>query len=432
MQDKNYHKLIIIGCGASGMAAAISASKYEKDILILERNDVPGKKITATGNGKCNFTNLNIREEHFRSSTGNPFSSYTLFDNNDAISFFKSIGIPVFIKNGYCYPHSCQALSVRDALAAELKQANIKTVFNCRIIAIERKTELFILKSKEAVYSCSKLIVAAGGEAQPCFGTDGSFYYILGKLGHTSIKSLPALAGLISNDDNLKELAGVRQEAEIALFIDNCSSNELPIIENQSAAYSEYGEIIFNKNSVSGIPVMNSSSVAVRALNEGKSAILSLDFFPDYSLKELRDFISNRYSKFHGTLKDSMTGFLNDKLISVILKKADVSNEYRIHDNNTEGVIGTVATLSKNFSFEIIRTNGFDSAQVTSGGINLKEIDLNTFESKIIKDLYITGELLDVDAICGGYNLQWAWTSGIIAGAYAGGGHFDKNKLIKA
>ena len=418
MNVTNRHNLIIIGCGASGMAAAISASVYERDILILERNPVPGKKLPATGNGKCNFTNENVTESDFRSLSGNAFSYYRRFDSNDAVAFFKSLGVPVFSKNGYCYPHSNQAASVRDALVNRLEECNVPVRTDCRVTAVEKKDDCFILKCGKEELRCDRLIIAAGGQAQACFGTDGSFYYILKKLGHTVVEPLPALTGLTSDVSFLKDIFGVRHEAEIGLQIDN------------ETVYREYGEIIFNKNGLSGIPVMDASSFAARALTEGRKVRILLDFFPEISGTELTDFLKNHYMNSSLSMGRCLTGVLNDKLIGVILKKCGVSKDYFQRTGDAESLFDKMAAEMKKFVLPVTGTNGFDSAQTTSGGIPLNELDSNTLESLRCPGLYIVGELADVDGKCGGYNLQWAWTSGVIAGAYAGGGEFDKTKLI--
>ncbi len=420
MSDTNRHKLIIIGCGASGMAAAISAAVYEKDILILERNPVPGKKIPATGNGKCNFTNENMSGSDLHSSSGDAFSFYQRFDNADVLGFFKTLGVPAFIKNGYCYPHSNQAASIRDALINRLEELRIPVKYDCRVKTVEKTGSGFKLRCGAEEYFCDRLIIAAGGQASPCFGTDGSFYYICGKLGHTVIEPLPALTGLTSDTAFLKEIAGVRHEANVRLLVDRDTVSE------------EYGEIIFNKTGISGIPVMNASGAAARALSGGKAVGISLDLFPDMSEEELAGFLKVHFDRSSLSLTRCLTGVLNDKLTSVILKECGVSADYRDRGKDNTGLFFRIAGRMKDFKLLITGTTGFENAQTTAGGIPLNELDGKTLESLKCSGLYIVGELADVDGRCGGYNLQWAWTSGVIAGAYAGGGEFDKTKLIKA
>ncbi|MBO4558912.1 MAG: aminoacetone oxidase family FAD-binding enzyme [Lachnospiraceae bacterium] len=420
MSDTNRHKLIIIGCGASGMAAAISAAVYEKDILILERNPVPGKKIPATGNGKCNFTNLQVSENELRSSSGDAFSFYKRFDNSDVLGFFKKLGVPAFIKNGYCYPHSNQASSIRDALVNRLDELGIRTVYDCRAKTVEKTDNGFKLKCGTEEYFCERLIIAAGGQASPCFGTDGSFYYICRKLGHTVVEPLPALTGLTSGAAFLKDIAGVRHEANVSLLVDS------------KVISAEYGEIIFNKSGISGIPVMNASAAAARAINDKKPVSISLDFFPDITGDELSGFLKNHFDNSSLRLDKCLTGVLNDKLTAVILRECGIPADHSDRSGDNTGLFDRLAGVMKHFGVQITGTAGFENAQTTAGGIPLSELDGTTLESLICPGLYIVGELADVDGRCGGYNLQWAWTSGVIAGAYAGGGEFDKTKLITA
>jgi predicted Rossmann fold flavoprotein len=418
MTASNRHKLIIIGCGASGMAAAISASVYEKDILILERNPVAGKKITATGNGKCNFTNEQVSMQDLRSGSGNAFPIYRHFDNRDALDFFESLGIPPFNRNGYYYPFSNQAASVRDAFVNRLEELKIPVVYDCRVRSVEKKSGMFRLMCQDTEYTCERLIIAAGGQAQSCFGTDGSFYYICRKLGHSVVEPIPALVGLTSDAPYLKQLAGVRHEATVTLNIDKRTHSR------------EYGEIIFNKAGISGIPVMNASAPALRAMAEGHEIKLSLDFFRDISTDRLTCFLCRHFERSRLSLVRCLTGVLNDKMIGVILKECGVSGEYNDRRNDNYKMFEKLARKMKNFIIPITGSAGFENAQTTSGGIPLYELDADSLESKLCPGLYITGELVDVDGRCGGYNLQWAWTSGVIAGAYAGGGKFDKTKLI--
>lgn len=421
MNNCEYHELIIIGCGASGMTAAISASVYTDNILILERNDVPGKKITATGNGKCNFTNLEFNEDDLRGrDSAAAFSICKMFTNKDAIDYFRHLGIPAYIRNGYCYPYSNQAASVRDALVNKLEDLKIDVKYNTRVTAITFENNIYTLKTKDINYCCNKLIMATGGQAQHCFGTDGSMYYICGKLGHSVVAPLPALVGLTTSYAYINMLQGVRHEAEISLII------------NGRTKYTEYGEIVFSKNGISGIPVMNASRYAAEAFECGCECELSFDFFKDCSLTELEALIKDHYIDSSLTVEKSLTGVLNNKLISLILVLAKISPDYTGRDEFSNKAFHRIAALMKDLTIPVNATTGFDNAQCTAGGIPLNEIDNKTMESLISPGLYITGELLDVDGKCGGYNLQWAWTTGAVAGAYAGGGCFDKNKFLKA
>lgn len=417
MSKDHIYNIAVIGCGAAGMMAAISAAQYEKDIVILERNDVAGKKIPATGNGKCNFTNLNITNgDFYGNDTDTAFKVYEKFNNYDTVSFFESIGILKTDKNGYCYPHSQTAASVRDALVRKINQLGIPVIFDFRVANISYSDKIYISTSKNKGNICSrKLIVAAGGQAQGCFGTDGSMYYYLKKLGHSIITPVPALSGLKLNSKYLSQLSGVRHDCRVSINTGN-------------KTFTEEGEVIFSKNGLSGIPVMNMSRFALRALEEGSTATLSLDLFSDMSFEKLVDYLQSIISNSDSPIGEVLSGVLNIKTVNVLLELTDTASSVSA-DSLDAGFAKNFAKLAKAFTFEIIGSYGFESAQVTSGGVPLRETDSETLESKICDNLYFAGEILDVDAKCGGYNLQWAWSSGAVAGAYCGGGHFDKSKL---
>lgn len=425
MQKDIFHKLIIIGCGASGMTAALSASLYEKDILIIERNDRCGRKLLATGNGKCNFTNLNISPDDFRSEDSNTaFSVYQRFDCNSAIDFFLSIGIPVFNRNssGYCYPHSEQASTVRNAFDNRLYANGISVAYDTKVNTILYNNDKYTLdctlnSSEKVVYSCNRLLIASGGSAQSCYGTDGGLLSTLKHLGHSVITPMPALTGLTTDSKYTEGLNGVRQHARISL---EASDND----SNPEMIYSEYGEIIFSKSGISGIPVMNASRFALKKLNEGMTVHLKLDFFPEWDQVQLSEYLGKLISCSHLKPYKLLTGLVNDKLMQTIWNIVNSDDISALNDS--------LSYQLKNFDLNIIGSSGFDNAQCSSGGIPLSEIDTESLESKLCHGLYFAGEVLDVDGKCGGYNLQWAWSTGAIAGAYAGGGCFDKDKFIKA
>lgn len=419
-----HRSIVIVGCGASGMMAAISASVCCHDILILERNQVAGKKITATGNGKCNYTNSHIEPDDFRSSDPDTaYRIYNRFDHNDTVAFFKAIGILPYERNGYFYPNSRQAASVRDALELRLKLTGCEIRYGCDVQTIRRQGTSFLINDE---ILCDRLILAAGGSASPVHGTDGSGFTLARALGHNITDIMPALTGLRSNSRYLKTLAGVRTEAEISLVADN---KEL---------YREYGEMIFNKDNISGIPVMNMSRIANRALRQGSHVQAVLDLIPDHSEEELRDYIAGRFNRagvsggvsLHN-LEETLTGLLNNKLNYAILLASGTEPSFN-RLKGSEACIDRFVSTAKSFKLDITGSNGFDAAQTTAGGVPLSEIDPDTMGSRVADGLYITGELLDCDGRCGGYNLQWAWTTGAIAGASAAGGSFDKSKFLKA
>lgn len=399
------------------MMAAISASMYEKDILILERNDVAGKKIPATGNGKCNYTNLSISEkDYYGEDTETAFSIYEKFDNQDTIRFFNSLGILKSDRNGYCYPYSGLAASVRDALLRRVNELKIPIIYDFRVANIEYSDKIYTSTSKnKESYTSSRLLIAAGGQAQGCFGTDGSMYYYLRKLGHSIITPVPALCGLKLQSDSLNRLSGVRHEAMVTINVSD-------------RTYNEYGEIIFSKNGISGIPVMNLSRFALVGLENNERAKIHLDLIHDLGETMLAAYITKLIANSSASVSETLQGILNIKLVCELLFALGIDKDTPVSALSI-GFADRFASLAKNYSFEIIGSYGFENAQVTAGGVPLSEVDHETLESKICPNLFFAGEILDVDAKCGGYNLQWAWSSGAVAGAYSGGGCFDKSKL---
>lgn len=415
MAESVIHQIIILGCGASGLMAGIYASELCDDVLILDRNDVPGKKLPATGNGKCNFTNTFMREDCFNIRPDSVARKIlNRYGCRDVLDFFERIGVPARIKrDSYCYPMSDQASSVRDALVSCAVERGCKIKLNNRIVRIEKSNGVFKLYTdSDYCYRSKKLIVSAGGAAAPAFGTDGSIYDMLRSLGCREIvKPLPALVGLVHNNNNLSELAGVRTDAFVSLFID------------KNTYKTDFGEIIFSKNGISGIPVMNLSRYAVRATDEGRQVYLSLDFYPSISKDELSRQILVA-CRFRSRLKisEALTGFLNSKLLDNILKRLGIDNSYTDSDDfNAVKLAGAM----KNFKVIVSGNGGFENAQVTTGGVALSEIAPGSMQTHFCKNLYLTGEVLDLDGICGGYNLQWAWSTGAIAGASAAGGSID-------
>lgn len=419
------HNIIIIGGGASGLMAAYSSCLKIKeqnmtpDVLILEGNNAAGKKITATGNGKCNFTNLQQDEECYRSS--NPDSIHDVlkeFDEKKVLEFFKSIGVTCYEREGYCYPQSEQAKSIRDALENRVFRAGARIRYEADVkdIEFDRESREFTIICRtpqgNTSFTADKLIICSGGKAAPVFGTDGRVFHILERLEIPIIKPLPALCGLIPDLD-LKSLDGVRTRCRCLLSGRN---------------YSEYGEIIFTKNGISGIPIMNLSRYAVNALNNGLQPLLHLDFFHDYSENALSEYLFELINTSAMSPMKTYCGILNDRLLRMLLLKAGIQPEEKPDLSNSEALFHKTEALSrllKDMTIAIKGYQNFENAQTTSGGVRLDAVD-SELQSKTIPGLYFAGEVLDVDGKCGGYNLQWAWSSGYVAGRAAVGRRIDR------
>lgn len=415
MPEKVYDK-IIIGGGAAGIMAAYSACTAGKSgnapkVLILEAKDKPGKKITATGNGKCNFTNLIQKKECYRSSDSEKaFRIINNFDNKKTIELFKGIGIPHRERNGYCYPYGEQARTFRDIFADTIKSLGVTILTEKKVKDIVRKEgKYFVTCEDRNSYCAGKLIVACGGAAAPSFGSDGSLFGILKKMGFDILKPEPALCGLQLEYKALKKIDGVRIKCKCGLF----SAQE------GASVYEETGEVIFNKKGISGIPVMNLSRFAVNLLKEGKKPEILLDLFPDMDTGALKEYISSILQKSGIPFQVMLSALMNDKLVGVLLEEAGFDPESCPSDYDPKvirKIPGILASKFKQIKMVIKDSNGFENAQTTQGGVLLKEINEKSMECFKYPGMYLAGEVLDVDGMCGGYNLQWAWTTGYIAG----------------
>lgn len=399
-------KVFIIGGGASGLTAAIKASD-NYDVTIFEKNDKLGKKILITGNGKCNYWNENQNINKYHSSS-NISEIINEINFSKTHAFFDSIGLVPFIKNGYYYPNSNQAISVVNALTDEIKNRNIK-IINEEVINVEKENSQFIVTTTKNKYTSDLLIVATGGKAAPKTGSDGFGYKIAEKFDHNIVKVLPALVQL-EVKENIKELSGIRLIGEASLLYNN------EVIEK------EIGELQFTDYGLSGIPIMQLSSKAVKFIDEGKVVRISINFVPNISsdILSLRSFIKVQDRHLNNrTVSQILDQLFNYKLTNYLLKKTNISMSDKV-DKLDNQKLDELCSNILNQTFIIEKDHGFDNAQTTSGGVDLKEINLNTLESKKVKGLYFCGEVLDVDGACGGYNLGFAWISGLIAGELRG------------
>lgn len=392
-------KVIIIGGGASGLTAAIKASK-NYDVTIIEKNEKLGKKILITGNGKCNYWNENQDLSMYHSS-GDYKKIVNQLNLTKAHAFLDSIGIVPFIKNGYYYPNSNQAISVVNALVDEAINNGVKIITE-EVTSVKKDNDKFIINNK---YESDYLIVATGGKAAPKTGSDGFGYEIAKSFNHNIIKPLPALVGL-EVEENLKELSGIRVIGEIRLLI----NNEL--------IQKELGEIQINDYGFSGIPVLQISSRAIKALDDNKNVSISINLLPNIAedILGLRSFLKVQDRHLNNkSISQILDQLFNYKLSNYLLKISKIDNNAKIEKLSNDD-LDLLCHNILNFNFKVIKDHGFDNAQTTSGGVDLKDINLETLESLKVKGLYFCGEVLDVDGACGGYNLSFAWISGLIAG----------------
>lgn len=401
------YDVIIIGAGASGlMAAAVAASKGAR-VALLEHKDDIGKKILATGNGRCNFTNTDMSVNKFHGSKALIKNGLSQFNYADTIRFFKELGIPAYDNAGYIYPNSRQAASVVAAFRMELMRlhVDVKTGINITDIKPADDRTGYCIQTDRGSFKSKRLIIACGLTASPKLGSDGSLFRQIEALGHHIQKPLPALCGFSCDGLNFKKITGVRCDATVASVIDGQMTEQ------------NTGELQLADYGISGIPVFQISSLMSRALDKGQRVEVIIDFLPAFSDDELNGYIKDRSitTTDNRSLNEMLNGLLNNKLLLELIHKSGVS-PYKKGKLLTDDDCKSLTRSIKHTAVSVKKPRGVEFAQVCAGGICTKEIDVRTLESKIHPGLYFCGELLDVDGICGGYNLQWAWTSGYIAG----------------
>lgn len=414
--------IIIVGAGASGLTAAIQAARKGAEVLILEHMDKAGKKILATGNGKCNFTNEKQGIAYYNGS--NPAFVLPVFDQfglAETLQFFQELGI--YSKNrrgGYYYPASGQASSILEVLLMECKRLHVRIAYNVGIREIRREAEGFSFHTKQGIFQSKFCILATGGKAAKKTGSDGSgFQYVL-NFGHKLTDIVPALVQLQGKQWFLKEIAGIRIEGSIQIYIENEKMAE------------NMGELQLTDFGVSGIPAFQVSRYASYGLLQEKQVYAALNFLPELSLEEVNALLEQRFLV-NGTGKNAaqaLVGLFPKKLNNVLLKEAHLS-EKKTAQNCTQKEIQALAECIQTLRLDIIGTKGFDHAQVTAGGVDTQEINPRTMESLLVPGLYFAGEVVDIDGLCGGYNLQWAWSSGFTAGnaAAVSAGNISGRKL---
>ena len=401
-------KIVIIGGGASGLVTAIKSKNNNNEVIILEKNESCGKKILATGNGRCNYYNENQNINNYYSTNKIYLKEIITEDNlNKVNKLFNELGIIPKIKNGYFYPLSNQASSMRNVLVNKVLQLGVKIITNFNVEKIEKENDKFIIYSENNKIDAEKIVIATGSYASVKNIDEVTSYKLLKKFNHKIEKVLPTLVQLIGSGNYFKEWNGVRSDVNLKLF------------ENDFLLKEETGEIQLTDYGISGICTFNISGYVSRGLYKNKKEIVQIDFLPTLGSKkvELLKYLEER-SKLLGNLNliDFFEGIINIKLLKTILKvsKLDSNKTYfKLTKDEKELLVSNL----KEFKLKIIGTNDFSKAQTCTGGVSLDEINLKTMESKLVKNLYIVGELIDIDGVCGGYNLTLAWLSGILAGS---------------
>lgn len=435
----------VIGGGAAGMMAAIEAARAGAIVTLIEKNPQLGKKLATTGNGRCNYTNLDMSDRIGGKFRGfHPEFAEAALDvlpPEAVLDWFRAIGVEPRFRGSYVYPNSDQASAVVDALREELHRLSVKVHYNAEVKSVQRidaDTEVsaakvsmpgkaasasemrekmdagyFMIQCTDAVVKADRVILAAGSKAAPKTGSNGDGYFIARKLGHTIVPYVPALCGIRCAGDAFRALAGIRTEAVLELVIDGHSVDR------------EAGELQLVDYGISGIPVFQLSRYAAYALQEGKKTAVYINFLPGFT-NEAEDprecalrLFRQRQDRLAGRKMESFfTGLLHQKLGQLLLRMASVRPELPVAEFS-EKQLRSLASLSVRFKAECVEMNGFLQAQVVAGGVDTTEVDPCTMASRLVPGLYFAGEVLDIDGICGGYNLQWAWASGFVAGRHA-------------
>ena len=397
----------IIGAGASGMAAALAAAENpDVQVILMERQARVGRKLAATGNGRCNLTNIHIGPDSYHGDDA-AFAETALhaFDVHSTMDWFLSLGLFTVVEDwGRVYPYSDQANSVVDVLRFALERPNIRLLTGFEVKKVKKAEAGFRVESADEVIFCDKLIVACGGLAGTKLGGSMAGYQLLRSFGHRCTKLRPALVQLRSDWNGCASLKGVRANCHAAIYHNG-------VLHRESA-----GELQFTEFGLSG-PVM--FEVSRDACQGGGEWVCRLDLLPCKDGAWLRSqLLSRRNTRWKS--EELLTGILHNRLGRVLTQAVGISGYVPIAQLD-EGEIDAVVEAVKSFEVRLTEPMGMDAAQVTAGGIVTAEFDPGTMESCLVPGLYACGEVLDIDGDCGGYNLQWAWSSGHLAGTHAGG-----------
>ena len=405
---KTIYDIVIIGSGASGMMAAVASAAQGAGVLLLEHKEKAAGKLLATGNGKCNFTNAAMDASHYYGDRRLFEEVYSTFPLEHTLAFFREIGVYPKCRGGWYYPASEQAASVAQALECELSRLKADRRFEAEVTRIRtQKDGCFVLELKNEVLLARRIIFCCGSKASPKSGSDGSAFSLIRGLGHHMTDMQPALCGFHARGLPFKKTAGVRLEADLTLF---CNEKEVK---------RERGELQLTEYGISGIPVFQISSPASRSLAAGGNVIVRIDFLPGLGSQELLQELTARSRHFaRETAAWLLNGILPSRLIPALLSGAGIPFEKKIGKITAEELLQLIDFL-KGVPVTLLSPRGFENAQVCTGGLVSSEINAATLESRLVKGIYFAGEILDVDGECGGYNLQWAWSSGHLAGCSA-------------
>lgn len=402
-------RIIVIGGGAAGMMAAISAKINGGDVILLERNDRVGRKLLATGNGRCNYTNKNLTIKNYHGS--NPKFAYSVlsqFNVDTTMEFFERMGItPAIEDNGKVFPLSFQSSSMLDVFRYEIESEGIELITDAYVSNIKKDKKFNVILKDGRTFQGDKVILATGGKSLPNSGSDGNGYKLCEELGHSIVDVFPGLVQLQLEGNVFKPLNGTKFLGRAGIYIDD------------KLILEDTGDILFTSYGISGPPILQLSRDALEYIRKGKEVELRVSIIHTKNIEELYEYLIYRLSLMSKkTIEVGLIGLINKKLILPILKEINIDRN-KNSANLSKEEIRRLAEVLISWSFKVTGSQPWEYAQVTAGGVNTKNINNKTMESKIHSGLYIVGELVDIDGDCGGYNLQWAWSSGYIAGENA-------------
>lgn len=417
-------EVIIIGGGAAGMMAAVSAAREGQQVLLLEKNEKLGKKIYITGKGRCNVTNACDFDEFQKAIVTNQrfmFSSLRGFFNDDLMRMIEEAGCPLKTERGErVFPVSDKASDITGALERLLRELRVRIRLNTEVKEIIKRNdseESFELRcdgrsGKQEIYLSKSVIVCTGGLSYRTTGSTGDGYRFAESFGHEVKEPVPALVPLTLLENDAKDMQG--------LSLRNIEIRISPIRDDKASVYSDFGEMLFTHFGVSGPVILSASSYITKALREGERFVLHMDLKPALSAEKLDERILRDFSEnINKNFENSISKLYPLKLIPVIIKRSGIDPHKKVNSISKKEREKLIA-VTKDLSFTITGTRDFNEAIITQGGVSVKDINPKTMESKKVKGLYFAGEVLDIDAVTGGFNLQLAFSTGFAAGRYAG------------
>lgn len=400
------YDILIIGGGASGMMAAIAAKRRcpSLSVAILERMGRVGKKILTTGNGRCNLTNADISIDRYHGENKKfAMSPLSAVDKDTTLDIFLSMGIIPKYEGDKVFPYSLQASSVVDVMRRELDSLGVFEICDTMCTSVKKQNDGFVIMCDDGrKFNCRRVIVCAGGAAAPKLGTDGNGYKLLKAFGHKVTEIYPSLVQVKCEPSLVVPMKGVKLDANVTALV------------NGKSVRSEFGELLFTDYGLSGPCIFQLSRIASVSVSCGCKVEFSADIMPDMTEDEIYSHLCMR--KKDVPVEDFLTGAVNKLAARMLLKKCGVAKFNTTAEVITDDMMKILAKTMKSWIFPITGTNSWQQAQVTAGGVVTDDFNPGTLESRKVQGLYCAGEILDIDGDCGGFNLQWAWSSGYIAG----------------